>query len=462
MRVLIYSLEGDSCGLAWKMQKEGASVDLFIKEKWARPQMEGIVPHVETLEEGLKNKPDYILFDLNKDGAVADKLRSDGWKVVGGSKLADQMEFDRAWGVKLCEQYGIPVPRTESFKDVGTAIAFVKAGKKPYAVKMDANAGGEAASYVAKDTEDMVDYLTQQKESGKINGNKFILQEVVHGAEISTELWFSDGNPTWPANSTLEDKHFLAGGLGQRTGCEVSLVYHYEGAASRLVDKTIRKLFPLLKYSRYSGCLDVNCIVSEKDHEPYFLEFTPRIGYSAIYAYMAILGIPISEYFRRIALGYYKNTSRGTFTTPFKALWGSSLKISIPPYPVQIEPESASEETYGLQQGVKVNGEYGPDFVPIDVQKGSRTALECAGTTGIIGEALGRGNSILEAWRSSQRVFKSVECPNQQGRYTDGIDDIWKRALKLKTWGYEVPNISGAGVSPTPGRLKPAPALLAK
>src|SRR5258708_5669795 len=118
MKILIYSLEGDSGGLAWKMQKEGAAVGFFIKKKWGRPQMDSIVPHVETLEEGLKNKPDFILFDLNKDGETADKLRVEGWKVLCGSKLADKMEFDRAWGVKLCEQYGILVPRTTSFENV--------------------------------------------------------------------------------------------------------------------------------------------------------------------------------------------------------------------------------------------------------------------------------------------------------------------------------------------------------
>lgn len=450
MRVLIHSAEGDSAGLAWQMQKEGATVDFFVKAKWARRQMEGIVPHVETLEEGLKNKPDFVLFDLNGDGETADSLRKDGWKVIGGSKMCDRMEFDRAWGVKLCEQYGIKTPKTTQFENVESALAFIRKTPKAYAVKMDSNAGGESASYVAKDAEDMVDYLTQQKESGKISGNTFIIQEVVKGAEISTEVWFCNGEPVWPANSTLEDKHFLAGGLGPRTGCETSLVYHYEDTHSKIVDKTIRKLFPLLKYSKWTGCLDVNCIVSEDDHEPYFLEFTPRIGYSAIYAYMSILGMPVSEYFHKL--------SRGSFSIPFKALWGSSLKISIPPYPTTIEPEAASTETYGLQEGVRVNGKYGPDFIPIDCQKGKKTDLECSGVTGIIGEALGRGKTILEAWRASQRVFKSVEVPNKQGRYTDGVEDIWKRALKLRQFGYECPSPSGEAGRPfTPSALKASP-----
>lgn len=440
MRVLIYSLEGDSSGIAYQMHREGASVDLFVKEKWARRTMEGIVPHVETLEEGLKNKPDYILFDLNGEGETADKLRADGWKVINGSKLADKLEFDRAYGVKVCKQYGINTPKTVEFSNVDEAIAYAKAAKKPLAIKMDSNAGGEGASYVSKDAEDMVDYLSQQKESGKINGNTFIAQDVVKGAEVSTEVWFSGGDPVWPANSTFETKKFLAGELGIRTGCEVSLVYHYEGTRSKIVDGTIRKIFPLLKYAKFTGCIDVNTIVSEEDHKPYFLEWTPRIGYSAIYAYMSILGIPISEYFHRV--------SRGTFTIPFKNAWGTALKVSIPPYPTAIENPKASEETYGLQEGVRVNGQYGKDFIPVDVMKGKKSEFMVAGTTCIVGEALGRGNSILEAWRASQKVFKSVEVPNKQGRYTDGIEDCFKRADQLKKWGFEVPISAGAQSQP--------------
>jgi hypothetical protein len=76
MKILIHSKEGDSAGLAWQFQKDGADVSFFIKEKWARRQMDGIVPKVETLEEGLKTKPDFILFDLNGDGETADKVKS--------------------------------------------------------------------------------------------------------------------------------------------------------------------------------------------------------------------------------------------------------------------------------------------------------------------------------------------------------------------------------------------------
>ena len=215
-------------------------------------------------------------------------------------------------GSKVAKQYGLSVPGTTEFKDIGSALAFIKKEPKAYAIKIDNNKS-EASSFVAKDAEEMVDYLNHSKEEGLIgSGDTFVIQEVVKGAEISTEVWFSDGNPIWPANSTFETKKFLAGELGPRTGCETSLVFHYEGDRSKVVDKSIRKILPLMKYAKYTGPVDVNCIVSEKDHEPYFLEWTPRLGYSAIYAFMSMLGMPISEFFYKVATGQ-------KFTIPFRA-----------------------------------------------------------------------------------------------------------------------------------------------
>lgn len=455
MRVLFFSLYGDGGGLAYEMKREGAQVDLYIQDPFYRKQMVGLVPHVESLEEGLKNKPDFIIFDLNGEGEIADKLRKDGWKVIGGSVLADRLENDRTYGGKVAGQYGISTPESSEFKDIESAIAFVKKTKEPYALKVDN--GTEASSYVGKDYEDMVGYLDQLKEDGGMKrGQTFILQQIIKGAEVSTELWLSDGVPiAGSVNSTWETKKLLAGELGVRTGCEVSLVTHYDGNHSRLYERTVGKLLPLLKYSKWTGAIDINAIVSEKDHKAYFLEFTPRIGYSAIYAYMAIMGFPISEFFRRVSMG--------ASLTPFKSTWGTSLKLHVPPYPVDIEDKKASKDTYEKAQGTRINGEYGSDFIPIDCQKGKRTELEVAGTTCIVGECLGRGKSVLEAWRGSQKVFKSVEVPNGGGRYTDGVNDAWERISKLRQWGYSdipSPNQSaGTGRSdstPLPGKKVPA------
>jgi phosphoribosylamine--glycine ligase len=430
------------------MKGEGADVTMYVKDRFARKVGEGLINHVDSIEEGVKTKPDVILFDLNGDGAVGDKLRKDGHNVIGGSSFADKMEMDRAYGVQLAKQYGIKTPKTVEFKNIEEALVYIKSNNKPLAIKMDSNAGGEGASYVAKDQKDMLDYISYQKEEGLIEGNTFVLQEVVHGQEVSTEVWFSNGVPCLPSNSTWETKKLLAGELGIRTGCETSVVCHYEGRTSKLADKTVLKIAPLLKYAKYTGAVDVNAIVSDEDKEPYILEFTPRLGYSAIYAYYAMLGMPLSEYFLKI--------SKGAFTIPFKSKWSSSLKLHIPPYPFNSEDPYVSKEAYKPTENIRINGKISKDFIPIDVKKGRKTEFETAGTMGIVGECLGRGKSVIESWKGSKKVFDDIEVPNKGGRYTDGIDDAWKRIMALRKLGYDdIPSPSNQFSSASAGAPNP-------
>lgn len=446
MKILIHSASGDSGGLAWILQKEGASVDIFIKDPFSRKVMDGLVPHV-SMEEGLKKRPDVILFDLNGDGEIADKLKKDGYNVIGGSKMADRLELDRSWGVQVAKQYGIKVPKTMEFKNVDDAIAYIKKEKKPLAIKVDNNKS-EASSYVAKDQEDMLDYINYQKEEGLMKGDTFILQEVIRGSEVSTECWFSNGIPCFPSNSTWETKKLLAGELGVRTGCETSVVCHFEGRHSKLAEQTVLKIAPLLKHAGYTGAVDVNAIVSEEDHQPYFLEFTPRLGYSAIYAYVAMLGIPFSKYLYQL--------SHGTFQIPFKAKWSTALKVHIPPYPFSHEDDRISRAAYDVTENIRLNGKLSDDFVPIDVKSGRKSEFVAAGTMGIIGECLGRGDSIMQAWRASQKVFDDVQVPNKGGRYTDGIEDAWKRITKLRSWGYtDIPAPSSGQFASGVAAVKP-------
>src|SRR5258708_12094223 len=192
------------------MHREGASVELYIKDAFSRKVLDGIVRNGGSLEEGLKKKADLMNFELNGEGEKADKLRKDGWKVIGGSKLCDRLEMDRSWGVQVAKQYGIKVPKTVEFKNIDEAIGYIKQTKKPLAIKIDNNKS-KASSYVAKSQEDMLDYITYHKEEGLINAHTFILQDIIKAADISPDCWFSSGSPCFSSNSTFEVKKIIAG-----------------------------------------------------------------------------------------------------------------------------------------------------------------------------------------------------------------------------------------------------------
>lgn len=433
MNILVHSASTDSMGLCLRLKEEGHKVTVFIKDKSFKRCGDGLIDKVDTFEQGLSKNPTFVLFDLSGDGKLADVTRKRGFKVIGGSEMADKLEEDRQFGLDVAKKYGIKVPKGSEFKSVSEAINFVKKSPKGYAVKISGGDAGCASSYVSKDASDMVDYLQYQKEQGKIkDGMDFILQEKVDGVEISTEVWFSDGVPLLPYNSTFENKKFMPGDLGPATGCETSLVFPYLSSSPKIIEKTLGRMFSLFQSLKWTGPMDINCIVSEKDYEPYFLEFTPRLGYSAIYALAAMIETGLGDFLYDVASG---NANR----VPIRHSWGTSLKISVPPYPLEPENPLIWRELYGEIEGARIKLKPNKGFWPIDVKKGHGKDMEASGVNGIIGECTGAGNTIDSAWNQSKKVFEEVDVPNKMGRILDGIDSARKRVSKLRSFGYDVP-----------------------
>lgn len=433
MKILLHSKNGDAGALALRFKKEGHKVSIFTELPFYRNNLRGMVEQIESMTAGVKEKPDLIIFDREGNGDLADRLKKAGQKVCCANATADKMELDRKFGLDLMEKNGIKIPKTQNFNNLESAIDYVKKNPQPYAIKVDGNVGA-SSSYVSKDDKDMLDYLAYQDECGKIGkGSKFVLQEVVKGVEISTEVWFSEGVPIQPFNSTFETKKFMPGDLGNNTGCETSAVFSYTGQTPKMVQKTIAKIFPFMEKERWSGPLDINCIVSDKDHEPYGLEWTVRLGYSAIYALSASIESGLGEFFYNIASG---KTNR----IPVKHTWATSLRLSIPPYPYENPEDDEMEQSlYENVKGIRVKAPDSSGWWPLDVEKDEKGRIITSGGSGTVGECTGVGDTLYKAWKGSQKVFDQVEVPGKMGRYVDGSERAFRDASKLKSWGYEVP-----------------------
>lgn len=443
LKILVHSANGDGIALANRFKKEGAQVWVYIEEKGCRRIGDGLVDKVDSVTRGMAEKPDFVLFDMSGSGELADRLRKAGTKVIGSSAMADKMETDRKFGLDLMKNNGIKIPVTAEFKTIEDALFHVKQNPKAYAIKMSGGDSGCASSYVAKDAADMLDYISYQKEQKLIKpGMEFVLQEVVKGVEISTEVWFSQGTPLLPYNGTFEIKKFMPGDLGPNTGCETSVVFPYLSSSPKIIEKTIKKIFPFMAKEKYTGPLDINCIVSEKDWEPYGLEWTPRLGYSAIYALSALMDSNLSEFFYGVAYG---KTQR----VPAKHSWATSLKVSVPPYPLDGALPEAERQLYDQIEGLRIKSPPTPHFWPVDAQKDSKGRLVVAGVNGIVGECTGSGETLEKAWEGSKKVFEDIEIPNKMGRILDGIESATKRATKLRAMKYDIPKISKE-VSPSP------------
>ena len=157
MKIFFYSIGGDACPLAQQCAQEGHQVMLYIDAPNYKPRYEGLVWKTDDWEAAAK-EADFTVFDFNGQGHRADKLREMGCKVWNGGKLADRLEMDRQFGMKVLAKAGIPVPETFHFGNGQEALAIVQKSFETsdrVVIKLDSSAG-TATSYVASDREDMV------------------------------------------------------------------------------------------------------------------------------------------------------------------------------------------------------------------------------------------------------------------------------------------------------------------
>lgn len=431
-RFLIYSQCGDGIGLAqWLQEIDDHEVYFYCKNEDFRDCGKGIVNHVSSLNAGLAKSPEAVIFDMSGDGELADKLGTQGYPTVGAGKFNDLIENDRSYGMDLCRRVGIAVPDYKVFKktELEVAIKFIEESGKTYVLKPDNNLALEL-TYVSKDAEDMVKYLRWCEEQKLLKGD-FLLQEKVEGVEISTEVWFSHGRPLEGPNGTMEIKKFMTGNLGQATGCESSIVFPYQSLMTPIVQKTIAKLYPILEQVKYTGPLDINSIVAE-DGTAYFLEFTPRFGYSAIYALIELMPENLGDFLMEVAMG---ESQKVVMDKPY----AMTLTLSVPPYPLD-SGHDWTKKAFAKTANKRVSGLPEGYFFPYDLKR-EKDEYRTAGILGLVGYLSYPGNSLQEVNDIIYDQVKKIEIPDMQYRI-DGSERAKEDIPKLREYGFEAPELT--------------------
>ena len=426
MRFNFISETSDGFGLALRCQDEGNEVRLWVRSKEASEVGDGLVPKVGDLEDLVKDavpENDIFVFDVTGNGVIADKLRLDGFGVIGGSTIADMLERDRAFGLKIMSEAGIESPPTYSFTSFEEGIAFAKQSKERLVYKPSKHLGDESPSLASASAEELVETLLRiQKESG-ITDPEFELQEFIKGAEISTEGWFDGENfiePLW--NHTFERKQLMDENLGPSGGCVGNVVWSCDGCD--LCD-AVSQLGPFLRHNNFVGPIDVNFIVASG--QPYGLEFTPRFGYDAAPTLMfAVLDGELSQLLHDVAKRQYGKNHSPILNDRI----GAALRITIPPWP---------SEKYAAASGVPIGNlpDNYRDFTylyNVRAAEDDPTKLQSAGAWGILLLFLGSATTVGRALSHPYRLAEEVRIPDKQYR-TDLVkqfrDDFEKLSLEL-------------------------------
>ncbi len=222
------------------------------------------------------------LVDVAQDNAVeaglADRLIELGFNVMGPTRAAGQIEWDKAWARDFMKKYEIPIPKYKVCISQQEGIGFIK--KNPnnrWFVKASGLAEGKGA-IPAENAKQAIDAINQMQRFG-LSGKTFVIEEWLDGEEFSM-FAISDGKSFQVIGSAQDHKRLYDGDLGPNTGgigCSTpALIVNRTifKQAKEIIKKAIRGL---AKESRpYKGILYLGAIVVR--NKVYVIEFNARWG----------------------------------------------------------------------------------------------------------------------------------------------------------------------------------------
>ena len=190
MNILFISGELIAGDLALQLQREGNALCMFIDCPALRDCLNGFVPKTANWEAELDwvGKEGLIVFDDVGYGKTQDRLRREGYRVVGGSAGGDRLELDRAFAQQVFADCGMRVEPTYTFADAGEALAFIGTQGGAWVVKQNDHQCHLNYVGVMDDGSDVRGVLSSYQRLGICN---ISVQRRLHGIEIGVGRYFN-------------------------------------------------------------------------------------------------------------------------------------------------------------------------------------------------------------------------------------------------------------------------------
>lgn len=230
----------------------------------------------------IAKKEKVYLADVAQDNAVeagvADALLAEGFQVIGPTKNAGRLEWDKAWSRDFMKKNKLPIPSYQIFSSEKEAVLFVKKfPKKKWFIKASGLAEGKGAIPAANLKEALfaISEMKKFKESGKT----FVIEEWLDGEEFSL-FALSDGSKFLVAGCAQDHKRLLDGDKGPNTGgmgCSTPplvVTKDIYAQGKKIIEKTLLGLQK--EKTPYKGVLYLGAIVVKG--KVYIIEFNARWG----------------------------------------------------------------------------------------------------------------------------------------------------------------------------------------
>lgn len=272
---------------------------MFQKE-WAEKVVANLIKHKKDFIDKT-----YIIWDYIAGPMFSERLRKEGFKVLGGSKIGYDLEVDRAKTLKLFKEIGYDLPKQIEFGKgkVDEGIKYLQENQDElYAFKSD---NTDVATLVAENSnQEIIDKLEAERDL--INKAPFLLQEKVEGFEGNCETWYSEGKPIL-CNVDLEVKKKYNDLSPVQTGCAYDLVFAIP-INSEIRKLTNAKMDDFMAKNLPLGRMDLSFIYNPTKKKLYALEVCgDRFGYNQIYTMLSTLqeGAKIGDFLANYIDGNY-------------------------------------------------------------------------------------------------------------------------------------------------------------
>lgn len=338
---------GDTCDLGalyMRLLAEGHEVKVFVAEPLAQGTMAGLVEHTASWENELDwvrsvGEEGIILFEnvAHARGALQDRLRKDGFNVIGGSAYGDRLENDRAFAQRVLADIGLQTADVVEFDDLSSAGKFIDEHPARYVLKFNGPNFSSYDNYVGRlaDGADVQALLrTKLLFEAQAEALSFVLMEHVSGVEMGVGAYFNGEVFIGEACLDWEHKRFFPGDVGELTG-EMGTIATFD-RSKKFFERTLKRMTPMLAAGGYCGYINLNTIVNDRGIWP--LEFTCRFGYPGFAVLGPLQQTPWGELFGAM-IGRRGNA---TMLPGFCA----AIVLTTPPFPY--DRETVAEAPVGL------------------------------------------------------------------------------------------------------------------
>ena len=430
MRVLFVSLDLSGADLAYRLKKENNEVKFFIDEKSQKNNYKNILNIVKDWRKEISwvGKDGLIIFDSIGYGREQDRLRKQGYSVIGGSEAGDKLEHDRQYCKKVFASCGIPVIPSQSFDKIDKAVEYINKNKGPWVVKQNGHAD-KIFNYVGnlEDGRDVIEVLKNYYKYEKDECSTIDIQKKAEGIEIGVARYFNGNNWIGPIEINVEHKDLYSGGLGPKTYEMGTLMWLTDDENNKLYRETLAKMESYLRNINFKGDVDVNCIVN--GDKVYPLEATTRFGWPATHLHVELFKSPLGEFFKAVAEGK-------DYDLKYKKDYAVAVLVATPPFPYQIKMNKYSSKGEYIYFSSDFRFE---DFEHIHFEEVSRDKYGnffISGNSGFILHVTTSGKSVQQAREKSFQLIKKIIIPKKFYRNDIGLSFAERDRKSLKKWGW--------------------------